>query len=111
MAAWSGSCSGVRPPHGFCYLAADAHYACGGVGWGGGGLSALTHNPLLLRYTESTERAINPLHAPKSAGSYLHKDIKETEGELHRNMLLVRAFTSPLLLHLFLLRFLDPLDS
>lgn len=45
------------------------------------GLSALTHNPLLLCYSESTERAINPLHTPKSASSYLHKDIKETEGE------------------------------
>lgn len=48
------------------------------------GLSALTHNPLLLCYTESTERAINPLHTPKSASSYLHKDIKETEGEQRR---------------------------
>lgn len=45
------------------------------------GLCALTHNPLLLCYSESTEEAINPLHTPTSAGSYLHKDIKESGGE------------------------------
>lgn len=45
------------------------------------GLSALTHNPLLLCYTDSREKAINPLDTPKSASSYLHKDIKETKGE------------------------------
>lgn len=53
--------------------------------------SALTHNPLLLCYTESIERGINPLR------SYLHKDIKETEGEqrgawgMYCNMLLFSA--------------------
>lgn len=44
-------------------------------------VSTLTHNPLLLYYTESTESAINPLRAPKSVSSYLHKDIKEPGGE------------------------------
>lgn len=45
------------------------------------GLSALTYNPLLLCYTGSTERAINPPCSPKPPHSYLHKDIKDTEGE------------------------------
>lgn len=49
-------------------------------------LSTLTHNPLLLCSTDSTEREreINSLHTPKSASTYLHKDIKETEGEQRR---------------------------
>lgn len=66
------------------------------------GLSALTRNPLLLCYTESTERerAINPLHTPKSASSYLHKDIKETEGE-QRGAYIYAAMCSTSLLKTF----------
>lgn len=48
---------------------------------------SLTHNPPLLRYAESSERDVNPLHTPKSAGSYLHRDIKETEGGAARGLI------------------------
>lgn len=53
--------------------------------------AALTHNPLLLCSSESTERGINPLPAPKSARSYLHKDIGEPGGE-HRGAPLLCLF-------------------
>lgn len=43
--------------------------------------TALTHNPPLLCWSESAQSGINPLPAPKSARSYLHKDITETDGE------------------------------
>lgn len=46
------------------------------------------------------ERAINPLHTPKSASSYLHKDIKETEGE-QRGAYIYAAMCSTSLLKTF----------
>lgn len=63
------------------------------------GLGVLTHNPLLLYYTESTERTINPLYTPKSASSYLHKDIKETEGE--QRIYTLQCASTPWLLNNF----------
>lgn len=51
-------------------MAADARWA-----------TALTHNPPLLCWSKSAESGINPLPTPKSAFSYLHKVITETDGE------------------------------
>lgn len=71
------------------------------------GLSALTHNPLLLYYNESTERTINPLHTTESVSSHLHKDIKETEGEHIYNI----HYSMPLLSACLTIFLLSPVSS